>query len=1141
MPTIFRRTAFAVLLALPLSAQTGVIQGTLLDPTGSAVPNAKVTAYDEEKNLVVRESASGEDGGFQLRPLLPGNYTVKAEAPGFKSIERKGLKLDLNQTMNLGALNLEVGDATESVTVEATAPLVETTTAVKSFTITNQQVRELSLNSRDFTALMRTLPGVTSTAASDFRLTFNETTNFNVNGLRGSMNNVYLDGTVNTDVGDNGGQYTQLSLDAVGEFRVLSNPFAAEYGRNAGVVISANTKAGTSAFHGGLYEFLRNDALDARFPFDTTGKPPKVRFNQFGGNIGGPVPGLPGGFKNRLFFFFNYEGTRATRPNGGNFVDVPHPDLLRGDFRRLFRDQQIATAPQFRVGTVFRPGTITRDNAGNITGGVPYPDNTIPQSEWSRNASAFLKVLNAVDRAPGVAVANSPELLRVPIQDTYTYRKDQKALRVDYNASAKMNIFFRWVDDNPLRERTGLGIFTSTPYPIYPMYRVKPGSSWSWNVVNVISPSITNEFIFGYTHQSQVVDVDPGADTSTYDRNALGFQYGQLFPDANVRNRFPRFNCAVGSCNFGGFSSNWRNDGKDYAWTDNLSIVRTSHTLKFGIFYNLDDKQQQPSWNDAGNFDFSPSRDNLRDANNGLANLLLGNYTSHQQGNGVFYGKFRYTGVEFYGQDAWKVNRRLTLEFGARYVYLGPTYTRGDLLANYFDPARYDPARAVRIETARGLTQGSIIPGSGDPFNGIVQENSAGIPSGFGKHRKNQVSPRFGFAFDPFGDGATSVRGGFGIFYERVRQNVNSFDALGNPPLAYTPSLFSGNIDDLNASLISAGVRFPVNLTAMDAEYQTPTVYSWSFTVQRQLGKQMSIDVGYVGNAGRHLQYRKDINQLPLGSTTGTPILTNANNTTNAIRPYLGYGSINFTEYGAISNYHGLQTRLSRRFSERLTLNLNYTWSKAMNEVDTDDATIAYYLDRSRQYGPAGFDRTHVFNADYVYQLPDFGSKLGGGVLNPFLNGWQVSGITRFWSGLPLTITSGGNPGTLGGGVWADYLGGELYPAEKSRNEYFNPLVFGRPRDGSLGNTGKGILRGPGVNNWDFSVFKNTQITERVRTQFRFEVFNIFNHTQWNAVNTGIGVPNPGTPVTASTRGTTGQVTSTRDPRNIQLGLKLYF
>ena len=412
------------------------------------IGNTKVSAFDEAKQLVVRETTSAEDGSFQLQPLQRGTYTVKAESSGFKALERKGLVLDPYQVMNLGRLTLELGEITQSVTVEAQVPLVETSSALKSFTIDSQQVRELSLNGRDFQSLIRTLPGVVSNDRSDFRLAFNNTDAFNVNGLRGSANNVYLDGSINTDVGANDGQYTQISLDAVGEFKVQTSAFNAEYGRNPGVLLSITTRSGGSQFHGTAYEFLRNNALDARQPFDTTGTTPKLRFNQFGGNLGGPI------LKRGLFFFFNYEGTRATRPLGNNTRDLPHPDLLNGDFRRLLRGTPIATAPQFDIGTIFRPGTITRNAAGLITGGVAYPDNIIPRAEWSRNAPAFLKVLSAFDRSGGIPVANSPQLVRVPFQDSYKFNKNAKVLRIDWQVSSKTNFFFRWADDSQREDQT---------------------------------------------------------------------------------------------------------------------------------------------------------------------------------------------------------------------------------------------------------------------------------------------------------------------------------------------------------------------------------------------------------------------------------------------------------------------------------------------------------------------------------------------------------------------------------------------------------------------------------------------------------------------------------------------------------------
>jgi hypothetical protein len=822
-------------------------------------------------------------------------------------------------------------------------------------------------------------------------------------------------------------------------------------------------------------------------------------------------------------------------------VDIARPQLLDGDFSLMWRTGNIS-GTQFRNGTIFAPGTVKRNAGGNVIDGTPLVNNIVPKSLWSKNASAFVGIMNRADRSFFTATPNAPEQMRIPLRDTYQLRKNQDIARVDYHLSPLMNLFFRWSNDAQ-HEEIGLGIWSTTPFPIYPMMREKPGSNWSLNGVKLFGSNV-NEFIFTYSHQHQIVDVAPGFDKSQYDRETLGFSFGQLFPDANLRNRFPRFNCGVGSCNFAGYSSLWENDGKDYAWMDNVTVLRGKHNYKFGAYFNLDDKQQQPSWNDAGAFDFTTSttKINPNDTNNGLANLLTGYYTSFQQTNGKFYGDFRFIGLEFYAQDSWKVGHGLTLDIGARYVYLGPTYTRNRYLQNYFDPLRYDPKKAVAIDIGNSLTRGSIIPNSGDPFNGIVQEIAPGVNSGFGMHRRNQVSPRFGFAWAPGKNAKTAIRGGFGTFFERMRQNQNNFGGLGNPPLVYTPSVFSGQVDTLNSSLIANGTRFPVNLVAFNHDYFTPTIYSYSFGVQRQLMKNLSLDVAYSGNVARHLQYVMDINQLPLGTTTSTTILKDANNINDAVRPYKGFGNVNYTDYGANSSYNSLQVRVSRRFSRRLTMNANYTWSKALDVVDSDTTVIDYYRDRQRQWGPAGFDRSHVLGIDYVFYVP----KLARGVFNHFvtrgvMNGWQLSGVSQVWTGLPLTITSSGNSGTLGGGVRANYLGTDPYPETKTRNEYFIPMAFGRPVDGSMGNTGKGILRAPGLVNFNTSLFKNFKIDERKNVQFRLETFNTLNHTEWFAVSTSVSASNPGQPVTQSTRGTSGQVTSCRDPRNVQLSVKLYF
>jgi hypothetical protein len=1140
----------SVLLACvsQLFAQSGLIQGVVVDTQGAAIAQAKVMATDEAKGIVVREAVTGTDGSFQLRPLLPGTYTVQAVASGFKTLERIRLVLDPNQIMNLGNLVMELGATRETITVSAEVPTVETTTSQRDFVLTSRQVTEQSLNGRDFQSLMRTLPGVVSNDSSDFRLAFNNTDSFNVNGMRGSANNFYLDGSINTDVGANDGQYTQLSMDAVGEFREQTSVFNAEYGRNPGILLSASMKSGSREFHGTAYEFLRNNAFDARKPFDTTGMVAKLRFNQFGGNLGGPIylPRISTRKDPRFFFFFNYEGTRASRPNNSTpYVDTVAPELLTGDFRKALKfnadgSPLLIAGTNFNVGTVFQPGSIVRNQANNIIGGMPFPNNIVPQSLWSKNAPAFLKVINMLDRSKGTPTPGDTSLVRVPMQDTYIFSKNQKALRADYNFSAKANFFFHWVDDAQ-QESQGLGIFSGNSYPVLPEYRKKPGASWAWNLVNVISPSLTNEFIFTYNHLTQKVDIRNDVSPDSYDRDKLGFTFNELYPNANARNRFPGFSCGTG-CSMSSFAPSWLSEGKTFALTDNLSKVYGAHTFKTGIFVNRNNNGQQPAWTDATNINFGPNAQNPNDTNSTLANLLLGNYTSVSQTNGVFYGSFRFIGVETFAQDSWRVTRHLTLELGARWAYLGPTNTYGKFLQNYFLLNKYDPAQAVSISTAAGLTSGSIIPGSGNPFNGMVQEEAPGLPAGGVQHRFNNWSPRLGLAWDPFGDGKTSIRGGAGIFYERIRQNNIYFDGLGNPPLVYTPNLYGGNIDALSPSLIAGGTRFPVSINAIDPSGKLPTIYTWSLGVQRQVARSTSVDIAYVGNKAAHLMYIQDLNQLPLGTTVNTPILRNANNVTQAVRTFRGYNSVNYTNFSANSNYNALQVRATRRFAQRFTINASYVWARAFDNVDTDTNSIGYYLDRRREYGPSGYDRRSVFNADYIYLLPDFGSRMShSAVTRTLFDGWQVTGITRFWSGPPGNISANGNPGTLGGGVRANYIGGQIYPSTQDRYHYFNPLAFGRPLDGTLGNVGRNTLWLPGINNWDMSLFKNTKLTERVTTQLRFEFFNVFNHTQWSGVNTGISVPNPGDPVTSGTIGTTGQINSTRDPRSMQLGLKLMF
>ena len=1173
------RLTFAVLFALGLLAggraavaQNGSIQGIVVDAQGAVIANATVKATDTAKGVVVRQVTTNANGEFQLTPLGASTYTIEVNSTGMNTLQRQNIILGLSQDLNLGQVPLAVGSEATTVTVDIQPSLVETTTSEHSDVITSKEVTETPLNGRDFSSLIRTLPGIVSTSNTDFNLAFNSTTGFYVNGYRSSANNVYLDGAINTDVGANDGQYTQLSLDAVGEFKVLSGNYNAEYGRSPGVNIQINTKSGTRQFHGTVYEFNRNDFFDAnKYDLNHTGtRISKLRFNQFGANIGGPVliPKFSSGDHKKLFFFYNYEGTRATRPNpapttGRAAYDLPAPAQLTGDFSSAYKTGNITfTGPDgisqiqtpYQIGQIFVPGSIKYNSLGQIMSGTPYAGNILPAAQFSKQAPAWQKLLGrGYTFGPNTPVNLDPSQVEITFQDSYQFTKNQNAVRIDYAANDKLNMFFRWVDDSQ-RESQQFGIFGYNAFPILPEFREKPGASWAFGINNIITPSLTNEAIFQFNHLTQRVDVNTPA--ANYDQTALGFNFQQLYPGTNLRNKYPQF--TAGGFFDNTFAPGWHSEGRTLGVTDTLSKIIGAHTLKAGGFVNEVKSGQQPSFTEAANFNFSGGQSNINDTNNAVANLLLGNYQSVSQSNGIYFGSFKFWQWEIFGQDTYRITPRLTIDYGLRYAYLGPTYTYGKYLQNYFDPSRYNPATAAVIQTAGGVTAGSII--GGDPFNGIVQEGTQGIPKGLAQHRYNNFQPRVGFAYDVFGDGKTAFRAGAGIFNERIRQNNQSFDGLGNPPLSYTPQLFNGNIDNLSPALVASGTRFPVNINAFDKAGQVPTYYGYNMGIQQQLPHNVVLSMTYVGNTGRHEQYSYNLNQLQVGAanaivnSAGQSLLQSVGQQANAIVPYKGYTSIFYTKYGATSNYNGLQTQIQRRFSRDLVITADYTWSKTIDLTDDDD-NISELIDTyhpARDRAVAGWDRTNVFNSNFVYTAPDFRGK--GFVTRSALGGWELSGIIRYWSGLPFSVFANGNPGTLGptalnnpgnsgsGNVYANYnpqAGHPLYT--RTYTQWFDPTLFSRPADNTLGNTSRNQFRGPGIANWNISIYKNFLFTESTRLQLRLDTFNTFNHTQFVGLFNSVSANNSGQAIDASNRSNSGGVASTFDARNLQLAAKFFF
>ena len=380
------------LFAHPGMAQSQYISGTVVDATGGIVPDATVKITDAAKGGTGRQTNTDQSGRFQTIGVEPGRYTISVEKSGFKKAELT-VTLDVNTKLDVGQIKLSVGNITDAVSVESDAtPVVTTNTMDKSYIVDRTEMSELPMNGRNFTSLMSTVPGMSSAAQSDFNVNFNDVSQFHALGGRGSENNMYLDGSPNIDVGDNQSQYTQASVDTIAEFRVLQSGFNAEYGRASGMVIAVQTKSGAALFHGTLYEYLRNNYFDAKCVQCNTLQP-QLRYNQFGGNFSGwvPIPKLSTKADKRLFFFFNREMTRRDLP-GSAYADIPNSTVLGGNFTPLLLTTNMTYAPSFKNGTVFEPGTVTRDGSGNITGGTPFPNNTVPQSMWQPLSANLLKI-----------------------------------------------------------------------------------------------------------------------------------------------------------------------------------------------------------------------------------------------------------------------------------------------------------------------------------------------------------------------------------------------------------------------------------------------------------------------------------------------------------------------------------------------------------------------------------------------------------------------------------------------------------------------------------------------------------------------------------------------------------------------------
>ncbi|MCC6292219.1 MAG: TonB-dependent receptor [Bryobacterales bacterium] len=1131
---------FACALAALTLAQTitSSIVGSVTDPSGAAVAGAAVTLTHVSTGAE-RQTKTGSRGDFVFTSLQLGEYNVSVTASGFKRLEKRGVPLSAQETVALGALVLEVGAVTESVTVTSQGVAVQTASSERAGTITGSQVENLMIKGRNAMSLLQLLPGVVDMQNREEKIDRNF--DVYVQGSRRADNSVTIDGMIVNGYGNNFNTITMLGQDAIAEVRVLLTNYQAEYGRASGATVNLISKSGTKEFHGLGSFFRRHEQFNANNFFNNRlGQPkPRYRYKTWTYNVGGPISlGSFNRNKDKLFFFWSQEFWPLRVPTPIRQLTVPTALERIGDFSESLDVNN-------RLITITDPAART-----------PFPGNRIPQNRLDASGQALLKLL---------PLPNFPNRSLSGGNYNHVYQSETEVstrmenLRADYNVNSRHTLsgsIVSFVDQQSGYSNVPTAD-NNTWDQMYRTYRLH-GQAYVLRHTGVITPTLVSETSFGFTRRPEANSVSD-EELRKNQRSAIGYTAGQLDAASNPLDLTP-------AATFGGVPNAAALDGtqrykfiqalNSFAVTSNISKITGGHTIKFGI--NLERHAYGTTTTAiTGTLSFARDVNNPLETGYAYSNAALGIYNNYTETFPNLKRRERQYTDEWFIQDNWKASRRLTLDLGVRFHHFVPIF-RPDDLASAFVPGLYNPSRAVRlvspaleggrrigIDPATGRTFlaaqiGAIVPGSGDITSGIVLAGRNGTPRGFVDGLGINIGPRFGFAYDVFGDGRMAVRGGFGLFYTRPNFVNNPGTQI---PFVERPILYYGTLPTLTSK---SGVVFPGSMTGMDAGAKTPRTMNFSLSVQRNIGAGMVVDVGYVGSLGRNLMWTSLVNAIPLG-TNFDPAFTDPTRPGNVLpqaflRSIKGFTDINIKEAASSSNYHSLQVTARRRFVAGLQFGAAWTWSKAMDFIDSDaDVITPLVSPRIWQYGLAGFDRTHVFKFDWLWNVPK--APTGNRALRYVLNDWQLSGITSFVSGAPLpvnftTTTVMDITGTPSLAPRINVTGNPVLPkGERSFSRNFRTDVFSLPARGSIGTAAKNIIRGPGMNNWDIALFKDFPIRERMRFQYRWEVYNAFNHAQFASLDTTARFDPQGRQV--NTR--LGEFVSARAPRVMQMALRFYF
>lgn len=1134
--------AVALLLAACCDAQTvsSTLKGMVLDSSGALVAGAVCTLTNPDTTASLTVS-SATDGVFQFLDIPAGKYNLSVRAPGFKQFQLAALEILASEFHSVGKIVLELGQATESILVSESAAVLQLSTGERSDTITGTQLNDIAVKGRDFVSYLSTLTGIVDTNSSRDAMQRNALSGIHINGARDTQALLVLDGMPLIDAGNNGPPQ-EPNMDSIAQVRVLAANYQAEYGRNGGGTVTVISKGGTRRFHGSAYDYYRHESLNANRFFNNATLTPiaPYRYRMTGWSLGGPVeiPRHRYLLGDKLFFFFSEEliGSRVT--NATKFQTTPSALERQGNFSQSYNVN----------GSLIS----VRDPLTK----APFPGNMIPAGRFDPTGQSILNFYPL----PNYTDPNPAKRYSYNYRGQYSggWPRRQELGRLDYNVSPSLQIYYRVIDDySDLLSPWGQWVNGSVNFDLTPIHWDRPARSHTIHATKILSSTLVDEFTVSKSFNG--VYIQP-LDPTMVERSRMG-DPPKLYQDAVGRPDW------LPSISFGSIPANPVNSSlasvlpeglpnTAYLLTDSLSKVWRSHQLKAGIYAERNHKVQPASVSYRGSYGFGSNGNNPGNTGDGFSNALIGNFDTYSEANGWPVGSYLFWTAEWYVQDNWHVTRQLTLDYGFRFYHLPATTDLNHSVAT-FDPRYYDPTQApvlyrsgkdasgaaVAVNPVTGafapsVYVGQFVPGVGNPADGARIGGVGGYPGGLYTTPGMSYGPRFGFAWDMSGNGKTVVRGGFGMFKDRVQGNI-LYNESGNPPVTTIPTIYYESISQLRQAAAQGsinGVAGPTSISEVYGMQPLPCIMNFSLNVQRQL-RNMVIDVAYVGSLNRHLPLTVNLNPIPMFARFQPQ---NAGLTDNFLRPYQEFANINATKFIGTSNFNSMQASLRRRLSGGLQFGASYTFGKALGTASSDgEGVSSYFSPRFWNYGPLSFNRVQTLSVNYLYDLPKLGSRLGRRAAVLALDDWQLSGITTFQTGAPFTpgFTTTNSADLTGStdGARIEVIGNPYDSIPAGR--YFNPAAFAVPVKGTFGNAGPNVLYGPGANNWDLSLTKRFHVGESRVLSFRGEAFNVWNHTQYSGVYSTAQFQPNGMQIDPLF----GLPSATRPPRNVQLSARFTF